>query len=229
MMSDTFLPSILPLIGVVIGWLLNEAASFFRGRSNDRKTIGRAINKLLGLRRAIQEILTTIHTVDQLYKVGESSEEIKKFAARLEIEGLKIIEENHDSLLNDIAAFDPILSFEVGHEIHGISFMCKNAIDHAIFGNHSHEKWRELFKETNEFSQRELIKALEGFILRLSYKKSLILYYRMKKYFRNDEFDTRFVGDHVGPLHEIIKGMESALKKPNNRSLTTRQEIENKS
>lgn len=219
---------ILPLIGVLIGWMLNEMASVLRGRRDDRKTIGRAIKKLLGLRIAMQQILTIIHMVDQFYKVGESPEDIKKFAGRLEVEGLEIIEENHDSLLNDIAAFDPILSYEIGHKLHSISFMTKTAIDHAIFANWEHEKWRELFKETNEFSQKELIKDIEEFILRLSKRKSLFLYYRMKKYFRSDEFDAKWVGDKIEPIQKMFKGMDEILKRQAPQTAKANAESDNK-
>src|SRR5215218_6124381 len=70
----------LPLLGVVVGWLLNELAARLRARGDTHRRLGETVAVLISLRQEITNIITTWESYKDYINVTSVYETMRKRA-----------------------------------------------------------------------------------------------------------------------------------------------------
>lgn len=183
--------TILPLVGVAIGWLLSEAASLLRARRERRKVVGKVILRLLEIREMVQEELRRIALAkEQIERTGIITPTIRRLLTHLNPWRINESLKDSDELLLEIATVDPFLAFEV--EILFASLV--NLIPHAgayVVEWEKQEKlqkfWESTFVMSESVTFLTFSDSLSNIIRKLARKKSIPSLFRAWRYFRAEK------------------------------------------
>lgn len=195
---------IIPLVGVVIGWLLSEASTHARLSRENRKTINKTITTLLQMRRETNRANFLLQGGQEYYK-ETFSETHRKHLMELHLQPLAL--EQHLKVAEELAGVNPILSVK----LHSLlvsqkAFMSQN-LKSLEAAPELYDFMLNLFTVLYEKSAEKL----KEMILRLALQQGLITWARYAFFFRLQESEMENWGEHAEKIaKDFIPKEESA-------------------
>jgi hypothetical protein len=181
---------IIPLVGVVIGWLLSEASTHARLSRENRKTINKTIATLLHMRRETNRANFLLQGGQKYYK-KTFSEAHRKHLMELHLQPLAL--EQHLKVAEELSGVNPILSVK----LHSLlvsqkAFMSQN-LKSLEAAPELYEFMLSLFTVLYEKSAEKL----KEMILCLALQQGLISWARYAFFFRFQELEMENWGEHA--------------------------------
>jgi hypothetical protein len=188
---------LIPLLGVLVGWLLNELSSAFRIRKEDKRTLRRSIATLLYLRSQMATMISVLQSVKQFSASPNEHERSRQYI--LELYTLsENFEKQIEGALEEIAVVDPLLANDLRSTKDLYSFVLTTRFN-FVFEAPTAEREREAIESFyNEMIEslsidKRYLRRFEKRILRLCMMHGLTLWIRVKREFalqeeREEEF-----------------------------------------
>lgn len=215
-MKNFDLSTVLPLIGVAVGWLLSEAGLLFRQRRNEKKILGRAVYRLLNVREL---------TIIELRRVAIAKSFAKAKALTENRESLARTKNNEicdflattDSLLDEVATVDPFLAFQLRKHFRSVSTVITNSGGYlsGYQDGDVEEMWDYVFLETEEFVFNMIATELRTAILRVALRKSILSLMKAWWHFQrqSDEVYDESTLAKLQEMKERLKELDKASKR----------------
>jgi len=175
---------IFPLIGVIIGWLLNEVSSLMRLKYDDVKAYRSTLTDLFRMRSYLNNILLNIHrAAEYANKLNFDIAEMEKRRRRnneLIIENIDDIEKSFKSSLNKISCIDPLIAYDISSFIDGLTKLNALKLDNVVKDNLLYINAILQIEITLEIMMMKFDKT----IVKLSKKVGVVHYFKIKKYLK---------------------------------------------
>jgi hypothetical protein len=211
------LTTILPLIGVAVGWLLSEAGLLFRARRDEKKILAKAILKLLNLRGLTIIELRRVAIAKSYAKAHALPEHRARLAQKLNHSEIGDFLASKDALLDEVATVDPFLAFELSKHFRSVSTFITNSGGYLSGYQEGdvEEMWDQMFLETEESMFNFLAAELRAAILRVASRKSLLSLVRAWWYFKRqtDEVYDETTLDKMQEMRERLKKVDESSKR----------------
>jgi len=199
---------LLPLIGVIFGWVLSELSKYFRERGSDKKLINRIIAELLFLRYEISQFNSFAKGALEVYGSGPAAEKERQRVMDKHLISVDKISNSYDEMFKDIASYDPILAKNIVHQITTLRKMKEIKFDEMAKVPDFYEAMLssviEVHKKANDY--------IEKLALKLSLKISLLLWLRMKYEFKKNINSLDKWGQSFNKNKKILEDMGYDLK-----------------
>lgn len=174
---DLELKYIVPLIGVLLGWILSTLTTFFKEYGENKRRLGKAI---VNLNYFNQEKIKLIHHIDYLNNAAGLESDFEDLRKRA-WDKYVFPEENYKTLIEtveDISGLYPMLGIKLKYLVESHMFSKKMKFDSTAATNlNIYIKLLSAFEATFELEQKELQKIL----FRLSFKYGFITWIKMKR------------------------------------------------
>lgn len=190
---------LLGLLGVIIGFLLNEVSQFFRAKRAEHRTYGKLIYDLLAIREGMRLIRAINKNMAKELGFIPNVEEVRKeLIARNVLIPEKFFEKYHESL-ETLAGIDPWLAFELRYaESASISANKKDFMH--LKGNPRDYFYTLVF---DDVLNRKLQDHMTKVVCRLSWRHGLVTWIRSKRRLTKEP-----------DLASLLDKMEQAKKTP---------------
>ena len=167
---------LIPLISVIIGWILGTITVLFRNRSENKKLLGKSISKLYYL---YEELSVVANYLDKM-KNRLSNEEYEIHRQRM-IEKHTLKNEhsikNINELVDNISSISPSIGIELNHLLEEYLAERKLKFD----STKSNRELYLLMLSTFEVHQDLTMAQMEKILVKLSFRYSLILGFKIKR------------------------------------------------
>ena len=173
---------IIPLIGVILGWTLSSLTSFYKTRGDNRKILGKSISQLYYM---IDELYIVIFHLDKMKdKLSVEEYEIHR---QKSIERYTLKNEDSLSKINDlidnISSISPSIGIELKHLLEGYLFERKVKLS----STRKNKQTYFFLLSAIEVTQDLTLARLEKLLVKLSFKHSIILGFRVKRQLRQEK------------------------------------------
>jgi hypothetical protein len=226
---------ILPLIGVLLGWLLSESGKLFADKRQDKRKLKKLLYYLLELRYHFAKELSLELDIDKYIgilkaklkeKLGTnvndeeleiSMETLKPLLqnivskARIQDNNYEFLESNIDNILNDLAEIFPIFAYELGGQ-HKIKERLTNVNNYFTeVESLTPEMPLDLKKLIQPQMTKELLNDIDESIEKIAEKisrrtKRIALEKINKMNFEDDSDDMKkFIDEYLTKIEEAIK------------------------
>jgi hypothetical protein len=170
---------VLPLVGVVLGWALNEAAAYLRATREDRRAIGQALLSLLQLRNHISRASKIMLGAQDYF--GDALTESQR--RHLLDTHVNFAPEDLEPAINRISAFDPVVAFELQDFLRSTDALLKQTLAKTEKENRSlYGILVELLTDIHTKS----IPHIDADIRRLAWRKGPITWWRVRNFLRKE-------------------------------------------
>jgi hypothetical protein len=102
--------AILPLIGVVLGWVLNQLSQFTKSRQEDKRLISETLYVIYDLLFTLEQTQSVLDGVIKSKRFTLTSEQIFESSLDEDILRVKTFQEKVDVAISNISKFDPIMA-----------------------------------------------------------------------------------------------------------------------
>lgn len=167
---------ITPIIGLVVGWLLNSISNAHKDRSKNQLLLGKSITDLYYLIFEIDIIVLLMSKIEKVEETYTKEKLRRKIIERYTLKNENSISDIHN-ITNVISSFYPSLGIELKQLLEG--YLIARNVRFEETTNYDYDKIYSalfsLFKTTNG----KLIKLLEGILIKISFRHSIILGMKM--------------------------------------------------
>lgn len=113
-LSYTFdLNYVIPLVGVIIGWFLNEIGQLLRLRREDRRAIGRALADLMEIRHNLFVVKKVSDEVIRRLGIPPQNQPVFRNLLDSILPNLESLHKRYEEIINTIASTEPLLGFRL--------------------------------------------------------------------------------------------------------------------
>lgn len=166
----------IPLLGVVLGWILNSLHGYFSALNSNRKLLSKCIVQLEIIYREQRKLIMYFDFLKDSIGVPQEYEDLRKNAM------LKYIFNNDDyqkskELVLDVSSLYLILGLNLKSLIDNYSFSQSVSFEAIRDDNNLYLKVLSIFETTFELNNSELGKL----ILKLAFKKGIFTWLRFKR------------------------------------------------
>lgn|SRR4030066_116508 len=165
-----------PLIGVALGWLLNELSTHFRTKGAEKRDLGKTIVTLLYLRHEIVRLGALL----DMFKDTYSTERYEKFR-QLSYERYTLPENiasaSLDSAIESVATVSPVLATRLKRAKEAYIFSRKVKLDHS---SKNKDVYLQLLSSNEAITDLNL-RDIEKVILRLSFRHGFLTWLQVRK------------------------------------------------
>jgi hypothetical protein len=170
---------IVPVVGVLLGWLLNEFSFSFRVRREDKSAFASALTELLELRhRAF-----AIRKIQELFRAQLPVPPEAQLALTGAIEALlpnfQDLAKRYNQAVDSVAAIDPMLAFRLRSQDF-IPSLLRTLRGLATSDRNAAEVWPEIENEMNNL----LNPLFDEFLVELARRHSLRSRFAVRRYLR---------------------------------------------
>lgn len=207
MPSEWFTP-FLPVVGVLIGWLLNELGARLRARGEVRRRLGEAISTLLALRQELNQLLAKWNTHRELFKpvdIGRFEEHRKRSSQEFPSFAPDIISDDKVKESVKVASgVDPVMGYRLQSQIASIKVMLGVDLADAMQNSDAYIRGLSLIEAGHELHSKFLDKTL----LRMSLYMGPIIWYRVRKELqRQAELSNKITEASKAVLEPLLESM----------------------
>jgi len=167
---------IIPLIGVLLGWILGTITGFFKTRGENKKLLGKSISQLYYF---IQELSIVMNYLDKM--------KVKLDHEKYEVHRQNVIERhtlknensigNINELIDNISSISPTLGIDLRHLLEG--YISERKI--KFNSSKSKKELYLLLLSMYEVHQDLTIIHMEKLLIKLAFRYNLILGFKIKK------------------------------------------------
>jgi hypothetical protein len=197
---------LIPLIGVVVGWILSEASTVIRIHREERRTINRTITSLLELRNEIRRAHFLLKGGRELHEDNFTEAERK----RLMETHLRPLDSNiHSKVVEELSGISPILAVKLRHMLDSQKAFLESELT-------SIEQTPDLYNlmlETFDLLYVKGSEKLRGIVIALALKQGVFTFIRIVWYFWRESSEQESWG---GVAKSLVKKFNPENEKPNN-------------
>jgi hypothetical protein len=201
---------LLSLVGVVIGWMLNEASSLLRERREQKKTYGRALLRLMQLREMFDVEIRRTELAKELRERGKFTEGSRKLLAQERQKDLVEFLEGSNEPLSEVSTADPVLSYELNRHIRRMTNVVTAAGAYA--DPPALDEWNKFWENAQMGGETVALKFLisdtEKLMLRVARRNGIVALTRTKGYLRQQrelrsDYPTSRLADHHVEMGDV--------------------------
>lgn len=184
---------LVPLLGVVIGWLLSEISTFSRLSRENRKTTNKTITTLLEMRRETMRANFLLQGGKSYYSDG-FSEAHRKRLMELHLQPLAL--EHHLKVTEELSEVSPLLSVQ----LHDMLVSQKAFMNQNLKSLEAAPEVYEFMLSLFEVIYENSAKKLKEMVMRLALQQGPVTWARYAFFFRFQEKEMENWGDHAGRI-----------------------------
>lgn len=192
---------IIPLIGVLLGWILGTITGFFKTRGENKKLLGKSISQLYYF---IQELAIVMNYLDKMKDKLDNEE--------YEVHRQKVIERhtlknensigNINELIDNISSISPTLGIDLRHLLEG--YISERKI--KFNSSKSKKELYLLLLSMYEVHQDLTIIHMEKLLIKLAFRYNLFLGFKIKKMLSTSKKRLDTMGSKlIDEAYEIIE------------------------
>ncbi len=104
---------LLAILGVIVGWLLNEFSAWIKVRREDRRAAGQALSELLSIRRRLQAIPFVLDEIKKRAPIAPVSEVQARNLFDSFLSDISDIQRRYNQAIDIVAGRLPVLAFHL--------------------------------------------------------------------------------------------------------------------
>ncbi|MEX0646461.1 MAG: hypothetical protein WEA56_08360 [Balneolaceae bacterium] len=171
-------------LSVSIGWILGQLGNFLSQRSENKKTYGKTIFRLLriwSLSKSYDHLIERYKNIAE--DLGpEDSEYIRQYFLKSQRENNFVDEDSINELINDISEFDPILGYKIKGQLYSFVAIYTKEFENYNDNPALYNSLVTLVREINKAG----IPILEKVIKRIALRMNLWQWVKVKYYLKNE-------------------------------------------
>lgn len=173
---------LLPVLGIILGWVLSELSKYFRESNVDRKLINRIVSELLFVRYETYQFIVFSKGAIEIHGYGQDAERERQRLMNKHLISLDSIVDSYEDLFDSIASYDPILAKKFIHQITILSRTQEIKLNEV---SKIPEIYEDIISDLNIVHNKS-IECIDKVILKLSFKSSLVLWISIRKELKKD-------------------------------------------
>jgi hypothetical protein len=176
---------ILPVVGVITGWFLNETSNYIKGRNESKKPISRALSEILDIRHSVYGFSKSLYYFKNKFNIPDELWPIIRTIISDKYPVTIDISNRYNTAVDLISENEPILAYRLRSK----DLITKlSSILNEI--NNKNDTDFETYKTLLEQNLLEQINPeLERTALILAWKHSIITWIKIKLFLRKPVFD----------------------------------------
>lgn len=219
MLRSLNLTVLLSLLGVVVGWVLNEASSVLRTRRDQKKTYGRALLRLLQLREIFDGEIGRIQLAKELRRNGRFNEHPRKMLIEEREKDLADFSDGNDEALSEVSTADPVLSYELNFHVRRMRNVMMLAGSYAY--PQESDEWDKFWEEAllggEEVGLKVLIVDTENLMMKLARRIGFLSLWKIKAHLKQAkqlriDYPRSRLADYIMQLENISEDIKQRVK-----------------
>lgn len=183
---------LMPLIGVVVGWFLGTITGLFKTRGENKKLLGKSISQLYYFVHELTIVIQYLDKMKDRLKHDEYEMHRQKVIERHTLKNESSLD-NINQLIDNISSISPSLGIDLKHLLEGY------ITERNIKFNSSKNK-KELYfllLSLYEVHQDLTIVQMEKLLIKLSFRYSLILGFKIKRMLKKGKENLKKEGPQI--------------------------------
>ncbi len=208
---------LLPVLGVIIGWLLNELGDRLRANGDTRRRVGESLAVLLSLRRDMANIVLASEQFKDRVTSWKEYEPFRQRALRRQpnFQLHEASDERLDETAKTIAGVDPVLGYRLLNIIGSHKLTKRSELTALSTNPQAYIPAISILEAGLELNKNEL----EAIIRRLAFKMGVVTWLAVLRTFREEEKSLNRNIDFAGKVSKEI--FDNAIANRDHRAAST--------
>jgi hypothetical protein len=199
---------LVPILGVLVGWILTSLTGFLKGMTDKQKILAKALTQLHFIYLEQNKLLRHFEYLKDMYGISPDYEKMRFRAMERYVLSNNNLKISLD-IVSELSTINPMKAMELKTLIEGYSFSQKMKFSEASTNSEIYLKLLSSFEVMFEIEHE----ALKKIILNLSFEYGIITWLKMRRKYHNIDKSELNMYKILGTEDEIKKYLAEFNKK----------------